>query len=82
MSVDQNDVTPERLPLTMHLPDAARREQVRRRCRIELAKRHAAVGRRPSAHRTPLFDSALTYGISIAYLAAMLQDVFRVYWRR
>jgi hypothetical protein len=66
--------------LTVLEPDAERRERVRAHCRAAIA---AGPARLVSRRRT-IFAvvSGLTYGLSAAYLLAIVADLVHVYLRR
>jgi len=70
--------------LTVLEPGAARSERVRQRCRTTLAERQLQPGRSRGASRSAavVLESGLTYGVSVGYLFAMINDLLRVYMRR
>ena len=85
MTPDANDPTLRSLRrLTVLEPEPARSERVRLRCRAAISERQRQA-ERPTASqrfRAVALESGLTYGLSVSYFFAMIDDVLRVYMRR
>jgi hypothetical protein len=69
--------------LTVLEPEPERSARVRQRCRTALAERHLQGECWPSKRPTAVvLESGLTYGLSIGYLLAMIDDLLQLYMRR
>jgi hypothetical protein len=60
------------------IPDAARASRTLSVCARRLERRRSMTGRRPSAS----LESAVIFGFSVLFLAAMVLDLARVYSAR
>ncbi len=85
MTSDVNDPTLRNLRrLTVLEPERARSERVRMRCHAAISERRRQGERQPppKRFRAVALETGLTYGLSVGYFFAMIDDVLRLYMRR